>query len=98
MIPDFVHAIRAREPQRASLGQAVEQYLAAGGSIATVPYLATREFIRTAELNNSALRVQGIAADSRSKKRGRPSPPPKSVGILVVLNTMRNPIANHRVD
>lgn len=69
MIPDFVHDIRAREPQRASLGQAVEQYLAAGGSIATLPYLAPRELNRAAEFNSSAPRVRGIAAESRSKKR-----------------------------
>lgn len=69
MIPDFVHDIRAREPQRASLGQAVEQYLAAGGSIATLPYLAPRELTRAPEFNSSAPRVRGIAAESRSKKR-----------------------------
>ena len=69
MIPDFQHDIRAREPQRASLGQAVEQYLAAGGSIATLPYLAPRELIRAAEFNSSAPRVRGISAESRSKKR-----------------------------
>lgn len=69
MIPDFQHDIRAREPQRASLGQAVEQYLAAGGSIATLPYLAPRELTRPAEFNSSAPRVPGIAAESRSKKR-----------------------------
>ncbi|NMY89786.1 hypothetical protein [Pseudomonas oryzihabitans] len=69
MIPDFVHDIRAREPQRASLGQAVEQYLAAGGSIAALPYLAPREPTRAAEFNSSVPRVRGIAAKSRSKKR-----------------------------
>ena len=71
MIPDFVHDIRAREPQRASLGQAVEQYLAAGGSIATLPYLAPRELTRAAEFNSTAPRVRGIAAESRSKKRAQ---------------------------
>ena len=69
MIPDFQHDIRAREPQRASLGYAVEQYLAAGGSIATLPYLAPRELTRAAEFNSSAPRVRGIAAESRSKER-----------------------------
>ncbi|WP_278439515.1 hypothetical protein [Pseudomonas oryzihabitans] len=71
MIPDFVHDIRAREPQRASLGQAVEQYLAAGGSIATLPYLAPAELTRPAEFNSRAPRVRGIAAESRSKKRAQ---------------------------
>lgn len=69
MIPDFVHDIRAREPQRASLGQAVEQYLADGGKIIPLPYLAPRELTRAAEFNNSAPRVRGIAAESRAKKR-----------------------------
>ena len=69
MIPDFVHDIQDRDPQRAKLGQAVEQYLAAGGSIATLPYLAPRELARAAEFNSSAPRVRGIAAESRSKKR-----------------------------
>ncbi|ONN70699.1 hypothetical protein [Pseudomonas oryzihabitans] len=69
MIPDFKHDIQDRDSQRASLGQAVEQYLAAGGSIATLPYLAPRELTRAAEFNSSAPRVRGIAAESRSKKR-----------------------------
>lgn len=69
MIPDFQHDIRAREPQRASLGQAVEQYLAAGGRIATLPYRAPAELVRPAEFNSRAPRVRGIAAESRSKKR-----------------------------
>ena len=69
MIPDFVHDIQDRDPQRAKLGQAVEQYLAAGGSIATLPYLVSRELTRAPEFNSSAPRVRGIAADSRSKKR-----------------------------
>jgi hypothetical protein len=69
MIPDFVHDIQDRDPQRASLGKAVEQYLAAGGSIATLPYLAPAELTRPAEFNSSAPRVRGIAAESRSKKR-----------------------------
>lgn len=69
MIPDFKHDIQDRDPQRASLGQAVEQYLAAGGSIATLPYLAPAELTRPAEFNSRAPRVRGIAAESRSKKR-----------------------------
>lgn len=69
MIPDFQHDIQDRDPQRASLGQAVEQYLAAGGKIIPLPYLAPAELTRPTEFNSSAPRVRGIAAESRSKKR-----------------------------
>lgn len=69
MIPLFAHDIAERNRERASLGQAVEQYLAAGGSIATLPYLAPAELTRPAEFNSRAPRVRGIAAESRSKKR-----------------------------
>lgn len=69
MIPDFVHDIQERNQQRHKLDKAVEQYLAAGGSIATLPYLAPAELTRPAEFNSSAPRVRGIAAESRSKKR-----------------------------
>ncbi|WP_158891955.1 MULTISPECIES: hypothetical protein [unclassified Pseudomonas] len=62
MIPDFVHDIRARKPQRATLGQAVEQYLAAGGSIATQPYLAPREMTRGAEVDTKAAQVREAKA------------------------------------
>jgi len=62
MIPDFQHDIRAREPQRASLGQAVEQYLAAGGSIATPPYLAPRKLTRAAEVDTKAAQVREAKA------------------------------------
>lgn len=71
MIPDFQHDIQDRDPQRAKLGQAVEQYLAAGGKIVSLPYLAPRELTRAAEFNSSAPRVRGIAAESRAKKRAQ---------------------------
>lgn len=69
MIPLFAHDIAERKRDRDNLGQAIKQYLAAGGSIATLPYLAPRELARAPEFNSSAPRVRGIAAESRSKKR-----------------------------
>lgn len=69
MIPLFAHDIAERSRDRDWLDSKVDEYQAAGGSIATLPYLAPRELTRAAEFNSSAPRVRGIAAESRSKKR-----------------------------
>jgi len=69
MIPDFAHDIRAREPQRASLGLAVEQYLPAGGSVSVLPAHMPATPRIPKDYESSAPRVRGIAAESRSKKR-----------------------------
>lgn len=69
MIPIFAHDIAERSRDRDWLDSKVDEYQAAGGSIATLPYLAPRELTRAAEFNSSAPRVRGIAAESRDKKR-----------------------------
>lgn len=69
MIPLFAHDITERNRERDWLKGRMDAYQAAGGRIATLPYLAPRELTRAAEFNSSAPRVRGIAAESRSKKR-----------------------------
>lgn len=69
MIPLFAHDIAERKRERDWLKGRMDEYQAAGGSIATLPYLAPRELTRAAEFNSGAPRVRGIAAESRSKKR-----------------------------
>lgn len=69
MIPLFAHDIAERKDERDRLKGRVDEYLAGGGCIATLPYLAPRELTRAPEFNSSAPRVRGIAAESRSRKR-----------------------------
>jgi|GEM_PF-2845704 len=71
MIPLFAHDIAERNRERDWLKGRMDAYQAAGGSIATLPYLAPRELTRAAEFNSSAPPVRGIAAESQAKKRAQ---------------------------
>lgn len=54
MIPLFAHDIAERNRERDRLKGRVDEYLAAGGKIIPLPYLAPRELTRAAEFNSSA--------------------------------------------
>jgi len=69
MMTHQTSALARKADDRKDLERRVQQHLAAGGSLSTLPYLARSQPCMPKDYQSEAPRVRGIAAESRAKKR-----------------------------
>ncbi len=70
MMTHQTSALARKADDRKDLERRVQQHLATGGSLSTLPYLARSKPRMPKDYQSEAPRVRGIAAESRAKKRG----------------------------
>jgi RNA 3'-terminal phosphate cyclase len=69
MMTHQTSALARKADDRKDLERRVQQHLATGGSLSTLPYLARSKPRIPKDYQSEAPRVRGIAAESRAKKR-----------------------------
>ena len=69
MMTHQTSALARKADDRKDLERRVQQHLATGGSLSTLPYLARSKPRIPKDYQSEAPRVRGIAAEPRSKKR-----------------------------